>query len=202
MGSMSSADRKLTSSAGEHHVCSMLARHGWAASLTRDGLARTDVLAVHTKSRAMIEVQAKTTLDSSSWPLGAKGTLAAETGREWFVLVRLGGPPTAPESFVVPRDHVAAATWIAHMAWLTDPDAPAGKRNAGIESARVGSSEFEGYRDAWGLLTDHEDARTCPVMLPAWMCDPEVLDRTGLPDGHPWHDGLPPDWPGDGNATE
>jgi hypothetical protein len=38
-------DTKLTGSAGEHHVCSMLARYGWAASLNRSGLERSDVLA-------------------------------------------------------------------------------------------------------------------------------------------------------------
>jgi hypothetical protein len=35
------ADTKMTKSAGEHWVCSVLARHGWAAALTRDGLERT-----------------------------------------------------------------------------------------------------------------------------------------------------------------
>jgi hypothetical protein len=38
-------DTKLTGSAGEHYVCSMLARYRWAASLNRNGLERSDVLA-------------------------------------------------------------------------------------------------------------------------------------------------------------
>ena len=65
------SDTKLTGSAGEHYVCAMLARFGWAASLTRDGLARTDVLAVHSVPREMIEVQVKT-IRTGSWMLGKK----------------------------------------------------------------------------------------------------------------------------------
>ena len=62
------SDNKLTGSAGEHYVCSMLARAGWAASLTRDGLARTDILAVKSSAeRQMIEVQVKT-ITSGPWP--------------------------------------------------------------------------------------------------------------------------------------
>jgi hypothetical protein len=33
---------------GEHWVCATLARYGWAPALTRDGLERTDILAVST----------------------------------------------------------------------------------------------------------------------------------------------------------
>jgi len=53
------ADTKQTKTIGEHHVASELARRGWAPALTRDGLERTDILAVHTKpaSRRMVEVQ-------------------------------------------------------------------------------------------------------------------------------------------------
>ena len=70
-------DTKLSGSAGEHYVCSMLARIGWAASLTRDGLARTDILAVQASAeRRMIKVQVKT-ITAGMWPLGAKGTAGA-----------------------------------------------------------------------------------------------------------------------------
>jgi hypothetical protein len=51
----------MTKSAGEHWVCSVLARNGWAAALTRDGLERTDILAVQVAadSRTPIEIQVK-----------------------------------------------------------------------------------------------------------------------------------------------
>jgi hypothetical protein len=42
-------DTKQTKTIGEHHVASELARRGWAPALTRDGLERTDILAVLTE---------------------------------------------------------------------------------------------------------------------------------------------------------
>jgi hypothetical protein len=52
-------DTKLVKTAGEHWTCAMLARHGWAPALTRDGTERTDVLAVSTRlsHRPTVEVQ-------------------------------------------------------------------------------------------------------------------------------------------------
>lgn len=185
-------DTKLTGSAGEHYVCSMLARHGWAGSLTRDGLERTDVLAVHVTDRHMIEVQVKT-IRAGSWMLGRKGTLPDRSGREWYVFVMLGAPSDVPRSYVVPRDHVAAATWIGHQAWLTDPDVPIGKRNAPLEMARIGAEVWQGYRDGWDQLG--EDARQAAVRLPSWMRDSMDVERVGLPPDHPWQDrGLIPAW--------
>lgn len=192
-------DRKLSGSAGEHYVCSMLARSGWAASLTRDGLARTDVLAVQTSGeRRMIEVQVKT-ITGGSWPLGTKGTLGALSDREWYVFVRLGRFPERPSTWIVPRDHVAAATWIGHMSWLTDPSARPGKRNAGIASARIGPADFARYEDRWDLLNG--SALEVPVMLPTWMR--RVIDRpgVGLPEGHRWHGGVPTFAPEDPAST-
>src|SRR4051794_26877755 len=104
----------------------MLARFGWASSLTRDGIERTDILAVQTRvegdERPMIEVQVKAASPNPrpSWPLGRKGLVAAISKREWYVLVLLQQPDERPRSFVIPRDHVAAATWIRHMSWLND----------------------------------------------------------------------------------
>lgn len=188
-------DTKLVASAGEHHVCSMLARHGWAASLTRDGLERSDILAVQTSDRRMIEVQVKTIASGTSWPLGAKGTVseAAGTDHEWYVLVRLGDIANRPETFVVPRNHVAAATWIGHMNWRTHPDAPPGKRNAGISAARIGVEVWRGYQDRWNDLgSPTPDAQ---VRLPIWMRTVMREERVLLPDGHPWHDdAVVPPW--------
>ena len=45
----------MTKSAGEHWVCSVISRRNWGVALTRDGLERTDILAVRTDdSRLMI----------------------------------------------------------------------------------------------------------------------------------------------------
>jgi hypothetical protein len=183
------SDTKLSASAGEHYVCSMLARAGWAGSLTRDGLARTDILAVQSSAeRQMIEVQVKT-IRVGSWPLGRKGILPAIGPREWYVFVRLGQFPDRPETWIVPRDHVAAATWIGHMSWLNEPTAAPGARNAGIESARIGSEVWDRYADRWDLLD--EPAASAPVMLPAWMRDRIETAGVGLPPEHPWHDNVP-----------
>ena len=179
----SQVDRKLTASAGEHYVCSMLARYLWAASLTRRWAEeRTDVLAVHSLSRVMIEVQVKTTT-SSSWPLGRKGTLPARSEREWYVLVKLGPPPGLPDTYVVPRDHVAAATWIGHRAWLTNPDVEPGKRNAPVDRARIGEEVWADYRAGWDLL--QTDTRLVQVLLPGWMRSAMDLNRIGLPPSIP-----------------
>lgn len=170
-------------------MCSMLARDKWAASLTRDGLARTDILAVRAdEERRMIEVQVKT-ITEGTWPLGRKGTEGALSDREWYVFVRLGRFPDRPRTWVVPRDHVAAATWIAHLSWLTDPTAKPGARNAGIENARLGDNDFARYEDRWDLL--NSSAFDAPVMLDEWMSDAIENPAVGLPDGHRWRDGAP-----------
>lgn len=149
-------DTKLTKSAGEHHVCSVLSRLGWAAALTRDGVERTDILAVSTgEERRVIEVQVKAANGSgpkTSWPLGSKSQMAARSDAEWFVLVAL--PQDAlqpPRSFVVPRNVVAATTWIVHQNWLTDPRAEPGTRNAGVDRARIPLPNWEGYENRWDL---------------------------------------------------
>lgn len=178
-------DNKLTKSIGEHFTCAALAQEGWAASLTRDGLARTDALAVHTESRRMIEVQVKTstTFARPSWLLGE--VRPAESNREWYVLVALGASVRdRPRCFVVPRDHVAAGVWIGHMAWLTDPGVPAGKRNTPLTRSRAGAEVWTGYEERWEALNE-ENAQD-EVRLPEWMRDAAREDRIGLPANHPW----------------
>jgi hypothetical protein len=126
-------DTKLVKAAGEHWGCSVLSRLGWPVALTRDGVARTDILATDPGSGWLIEVQVKTASFSTrpSWLLGTKAQEPARTDHEWFVFVVLGSEPwEAPRSFVVPRDHVSAAAWISHTNWLTEPGIPPGRRNA------------------------------------------------------------------------
>lgn len=191
-------DRKLTKSIGEHWVAATLARLGWAAALTRDGLARTDLLAVKdiNGKRCMVEVQVKTASMNAknpvltSWLLGLKAQLPADSDHEWFVLVAVPTEVTEqPRAFVVPRNVVAAAAWVVHENWRTDPDARAGKRKASVEHARVRMEVWAAYENRWDLL-DHP-ASQAVVLLPAdvrhWAERPEV----GLPPGHPWHEELP-----------
>lgn len=184
-------DTKQTKTIGEHYVAAELARRGWAPAMTRDGLERSDILAVFTKEddRRMIEVQVKTArVDGkrpASWPLGTKAQQASTSGREYFVLVAVPKVnKAAPDYFVVPRNHLAAAAWITHMAWLRAPDIPDGKRNVGVDRARVHSGVFDGYRNAWDLLhIDDFDAESrLPRNYEALASDPKI----GLPPGHPW----------------
>jgi hypothetical protein len=197
-------DTKLVKSAGEHWVCGVLSRLGWAAALTRDGIARTDVLAAHSTTGAMIEVQVKTASfgPRASFMLGEKGCDPSRSNHEWYVLVALAEQAwEQPRAFVVPRDHVAAATWIRHREWQTNPTVAPGKRNAGIKAARIDDWVFARYEQQWDLL--HSPTTDVPVMLPSrfqgWAAD----ERVGLRHDHPWNCALPewdqsessPSWP-------
>jgi hypothetical protein len=94
--------------------------------------------------------------------------------------------------FVIPRDHVSAATWVAHQHWLTDPSAVPGSRNAGIKQARIQSVVWEGYEGRWDLLD--KPATDAPVLLPRWIRERAREERVGLPPGHPWRDNASPEW--------
>jgi len=105
----------------------------------------------------MVEIQVKTANDlgdRSNWLVGAKAQQFALSEREWFAFVLLptGAAWQAPRTFVVPRDHVAAAGWIAHQGWLTDPSVPVGQRNTPVERARVNVDVWAGYENKWDLM--------------------------------------------------
>ncbi|UAJ78034.1 hypothetical protein IT072_12140 [Leifsonia sp. ZF2019] len=190
-------DTKQTKTIGEHHVAAELARRGWAPALTRDGLERTDILAVLAEGdqRRLVEIQVKAArgpkLDGISWPLGSKSQGPSRGSQEFFVMVAVPHDlALPPRSYVVPRIHVAAAAWIEHMNWLTLPGIPAGQRNATADRARVSVPTFAGYEDRWDLLLDAQE--NAPVLLPArfraWALE---SDRVGLPPGHEWREALP-----------
>lgn len=189
-------DTKQTKTVGEHHVASELARRGWAPALTRDGLERTDILAVDTMGadRRQIEVQVKAARGAHrnrvNWPLGSKTQKPSAHDYEYFVFVALPDDDSEPlRDFIVPRSHVAAAAWISHMNWLTEPGVPVGKRNALVERSRVYLWVFENYKGCWDLL--NVDEPDVPVLLPPEFRDYALETRVGLPEGHPWGTNLP-----------
>lgn len=190
-------DTKQTKTIGEHHVAAELARRGWAPALTRDGLERTDILAVLAEGsdRRLVEIQVKAArgghMHAISWPLGSKSQAPSLHEREYFVMVAIPlNLQQQPRNFVLPRSHVAAAAWISHMDWLTDPGAAPGARNAPVERSRVLLGIFAHYEDRWDLLeVDQGDA---PVLLPPSYRDLALAERVGLPPHHEWTHGIPP----------
>lgn len=189
-------DTKQTKTIGEHHVAAELARRDWAPALTRDGLERTDILAVLTKSqnRRMVEIQVKAARgpawDSISWPLGTKSQRPSLHDREYFVMVAVPQDLIRPpRNFVVPRSHVAAAAWISHTDWRTEPGIAPGKRNAPVDRSRVYLPTFARYEDRWDLLL--LDEPQAPVLLPERLRGLAGDDRVGLPTDHPWRIALP-----------
>lgn len=190
------SDTKMTKSAGEHWVCSVLARLGWGAALTRDGLERTDILAVRPGGdRRMVELQVKAAMEnarstSTNWLLNEKAQLRAQSDREWFAFVIIPREIRAvPRTFVAPRDHVVAGTWIFHQHWATDPAVPAGRRNAPRSQARMSVEAWERYEDQWALL--NRSVAVAPVLLPERARDLALDPRVGVPPDHPWADRLP-----------
>lgn len=196
------ADNKITKSAGEHWVCAVLSRMQWAAALTRDGIARTDILAVHDTGKH-VSIQVKTTSPARSprFMTGSKSCIPAISDGEWFVFVALDTCEWAsPRAFIVPRDHVAAAVWIEHMEWLTNPTVARGKRTTRIENARTSAAAFARYEQRWDLLL--APTSEVPILLPPRFRSLARSDRVGLPNAHPWISALPewdtteshPDW--------
>jgi len=184
-------DKKLVKSAGEHWVCGILSQMGWAVALTRDGIERTDILAVNNKGHHLsVQVKTTTTTASPKFMFGAKVVERAVSLNEWYVLVALLGDISgSPRAFVVPRDHASAGVWIRHMEWLTNPNVKPGSRSTGIKSNRIDSWLFERYEQRWDLL--EVPTNKVPVMLPPRCRSLCTNDRVGLPDQHPWLSGLP-----------
>lgn len=185
-------DHKLTKSIGEHYVCAVLAQLGWAASLTRDGLKRTDILAVNEAGDVVqVQVKTSTTRPEPNWQVGE---IAPGRSGEWYVLVGLGETVTARPSFwVVPREHLRAAAWIGHHHWRYDPQVTQGRRNTPISRARLKAGDVAGYREAWGLL----NVPTPPVLLGRSMREHAEAYWVPLPpEGKPWSE-LLPEWPDD-----
>lgn len=189
-------DTKQTKTIGEHHVAAELARRGWAPALTRDGLERTDILAVLAtgEERRLIEIQVKSArgprVEGISWPLGTKSQSPSRGPQEFFVMVAIPHDLTMPaRSFIVPRIHVAAAAWIEHMNWLTEPGIPQGQRNATVDRSRVSMPTFAAYEDRWDLLLDEQEA--APVLLPPAYRTLALDPRVGLPPAHEWRHALP-----------
>jgi hypothetical protein len=92
----------------------------------------------------------------------------------------------------VPRDHAAAAAWISHQEWLTEPGIKPGQRNTGLAGARVKESVFENYKDRWDLM--EAPTTSAPVLLSEEYRELARGSRVGLPNDHPWKESFPASW--------
>ena len=102
------------------------------------------------------------------WRVGEKDVHPATSASQWYVFVKLEGdfPPATATFFIVPKDHAAAAIWINHEAWRTDPAGKPGTRNASLAQALAPESCTDGRglhghdRHPTGLLF-HTQRRIC-----------------------------------------
>jgi len=141
----------------------------------------------------MVEIQVKASSGSghqTRWRINDKAQQHSISDREWFALVLLGDTPSlSPRTFIIPRDHLAAAAWIQHMAWLTDPGVPTGKRNAPVSAAQVNAWVVKGYENRWDLM--EAPTTLASVLLPPEFRSMAQQERIGLPPDHPWTSSLP-----------
>lgn len=183
-------DKKAIKSVGEFWTCTKLAMDGWSPALTRDGLERTDILAARTVTPfavSHIEVQVKTST-YNKWYLNPIKIGVSRDENEWFVLVQWNQEIQTLTSYIVPRNHVSAGAWLAHMQWLHEKDTKR-KRNCGVDQARIGTDVFDSYKERWDLLT--QKTSSVEILLPSWMHETALREECKLPDWHPWSVDLP-----------
>lgn len=191
------SDTKMTKMTGEHWACATLARLGWAPTLTRDGIERTDILAVgtHIEDRPRIEVQVKTSnvsrADSTTrenFQLFRAKDEIAKSEYEWFVFVLIPPFPQMMRTFIVPRNHVCAAAWVEWRISTKYQDSKQ-RSNATSEQVWVSWLTWQHYEERWDLLgTPTSDV---PVMLSVFYRWQAINKFVDMPPGHPWNDEFP-----------
>jgi hypothetical protein len=173
-------ESQLVGAAGAYYVAAQLSERGWIASLTWGDAPRTDVLAqrLDLKTRAAIQVKTRKT---GQFQLGKAAEMPSPRGaNEWFVLVDLGGPRKRPDFYVVPRNHIAALTYLGY--YMGQHTLGRGGRRRKRTDVRTASkSEVENYHERWDLLDHPVDKAPC--LLQDWIWD--WYDRVPLPNGHP-----------------
>ena len=119
-----------------------------------------------------------------AWSVWAERTSFTEY--EWYVLVGLRGELERPEFFIVPRDFVAAFTWVSHRRWLSEEGRSGPHKNSQMRSIR---GEWIGdFRERWDIL--ERSTYEVESSHDAWVL--EQARSFGLPDGHRWADPVAP----------
>lgn len=173
---------RLTGATGEFHVAAELSRRLWMASITPQGVERTDVLAQHLATRQVIALQVKTAGAGNQFRLGRKLEEPTREENEWVVLVSLQAENERPAFYIIPRNVVAAFIWVDHRRWLAQP-ARSGRPHKDTDQRSIRPPQVSEYRDRWEWL--HEPASSIPYHLPDWFYDASRDDHFGLPPGHP-----------------
>lgn len=178
---MARSDTQLTGSAGEFFVAAELARRGWIPSITPRGIERTDLLAQHSSSGAVLAVQVKTANPRNAFRLGPKDEAPARQWNEWYVFVSLGDVGERPSYFIVPTNLVSVLIFVGHRVWLSEPKRDGTSRKDSAIRA-IKRSEVEAYEERWELL--EEPADRAPIEVPDWVIDRAKSD-IGWPQDHP-----------------
>jgi hypothetical protein len=175
-------DNSITGAAGAYFVAAELSHLGWIASVTLGNAPRTDVLAQRAGSPEIVAAIQVKTRRAGDFQVGLKAEQPAPTaGNEWFVLVSLSGPGERPDFYVMPRTHLSALTYVAYRAWLGSPGR-GGQPRRGTSMRALGTSEVEGYHEAWDDLK--RPIETVAPRLPDWYypAQEDLLDdRPHLP---------------------
>lgn len=167
--------------AGTFYAAAQLAQHGWDAGLTFGNAPRTDIVAQHAETQRTIAVQCKTSSGGRGFLLNRGCEAPSPPGRdEWFVLINVHEPTSRPDFYVMPRNVVAAYTYIGHRAWLTGSKRDGTQRRDSTMRG-LDFADAAPYREAWTLLDEPTDR--APHWLPGWVFDWEP--RIGLPPAHP-----------------
>jgi hypothetical protein len=170
---------RLTGASGEFYVAAELTRRLWLASVTPEGVERTDVLAQHLETRAIIAIQVKTSR-GTNFQLNAKLETPTKASNEWIIFVALGQEGERPTFYLMPRNLVAGLIWVDHRRWLGKPGKD-GRPHKDTDRRNIRDWYIEAYRERWDLL-QKPTGRVAPH-LPDWWWDEK--QHHGLPEGHP-----------------
>lgn len=174
----------LTGAAGEYYVAAELSLRGWLATPTIKNAPGTDVLAQYREKGILVAIQTKTASMGNQFMLNEGIERPSSASNEWIVLVKLGKLGTQPRFFVVPHDHVAAASYAQHQRWLKTPGKNGQKHND-TSRRMLYANQFLNYEDRWDLL--FQPTSDVPNLLGADYA--ECIADWGVPSDHP---GMPP----------
>ena len=159
-----------------------LTRRLWAASVTPQGVERTDVLAQHLETRKVIAIQVKTARPGNHFRLSNKLEVPTDADNERVILVSLMNEDERPDFYVIPRNVVAALIWVDHRRWLAQPSRT-GKPHVDSEQRNISPDQVPEYKDRWEWL--HRPTTEIPYFLPDWFYPGAARRAFGLPANHP-----------------